>query len=355
MELNNLIKFHAEMEGCKGITSPIPYPAISNESVLVMEYVEGIEIDDVEAIRKEGDDPSELASRILDNYMYQVLDKGFFHADPHPGNILVRGHEVVWIDLGMVGILNGSQRQLVSQMLKAFAANDSFMLMEAVMGISRKHGTVDEGRLLGQLSQMLDKYVSADLKDVNMGEAFGEMVEVLRGQNLILMPSVTMLVRGIMTIEGSLDDIAPNLSIMKAISKKVMEQSVTPEHVESRMTELASATIRSAEAATKLPSQISNTLTMLNRGELSMKGDVSIDTKALATIYASVGRLSLALISMGLFLGSSILCTTNMHPQLFEVPLLGVLGYLGALVLGVYVIVVTFKSRHAMKNNKKLD
>ena len=95
----------------------------------------------------------------------------------------------------------------------------------------------------------------------------------------------------------------------------------------------------------KLPRQVSNAVDMLERGESALKGNVEVSTNVLATVYASVGRISLALISVGLFLGSSILCTTNMEPRFLEVPVLGVLGYVGAFVLGVYVIVATFRSR----------
>ena len=355
IELNNLIRFRAEIEGCAGISSPIPYPRLSNESVLVMEYVEGIPIDDVAALKQEGDNPKVLAMRLVQNYISQVLDHGFFHADPHPGNIIVRGKDIVWIDLGMVGTLTGSERQLVGRMFRSVATNDPFMLMEAVLGISRQHGEVDEGRLMAKLSQLRGKYGSADLSEINMGEAFGEMVEVMRGQNLIMLPSVTMLVRGLMTIEGVLDDIAPKTNVMDIVSEHVMMQSLSPRHLEMRATEIANSTMRSAEALTKLPAQLTNTLTMLNRGELALRGDVNVDADALATVYASVGRLALALISVGLFLGSSIICTTNMEPKLLEVPLLGFLGFVGAFVLGVYVIVVVFKSRHAMKNNQKVD
>ncbi len=355
IELNNLIRFRAGIEDCAGISSPIPYPRLSNESVLVMEYVEGIPIDDVAALKQEGNNPKVLAMRLVQNYISQVLDHGFFHADPHPGNIIVRGKDIVWIDLGMVGTLTGSERQLVGRMFRSVATNDPFMLMEAVLGISRQHGEVDEGRLMAKLSQLLGKYGSADLSEINMGEAFGEMVEVMRRQNLIMLPSVTMLVRGLMTIEGVLDDIAPKTNVMDIVSEHVMMQSLSPRHLEMRATEIANSTMRSAEALTKLPAQLTNTLTMLNRGELALRGDVNVDADALATVYASVGRLALALISVGLFLGSSIICTTNMEPKLLEVPLLGFLGFVGAFVLGVYVIVVVFKSRHAMKNNQKVD
>lgn len=355
IELNNLIRFHAEIADQPGVSSPIPYPRYSNEAVLVMEYVQGIPIDDVKALKERGDNPSELAMRLVQSYVSQVLDHGFFHADPHPGNIIVRDDDIVWIDLGMVGTLTASESHLVGQMFRAVASDNAYMLMQAVVGISKQLGETDSGQLLSQLTQLLEKYGSANLSEIDMGDVFGELVEILRSQNLLMMPSVTMLVRGVITIEGVLDDIAPRTNLIEIVSAHVVEQSLSPAHIAHRTNELFNASIRSAESAIKMPAQVSNTLDMLNRGQLSVRTDMKVSSDALSTVYASVGRLSLALISVGLFLGSSILCTTNMEPKVFEVPLLGLFGYLGAFVLGVYVIIVTFKSRHAMKNNQKVD
>lgn len=355
IELQNLIRFREEGQNWHGVTSPLPYPNYSNEAVLVMEYVQGIEITEVEKLESLGFSMNELANRLVQNFVSQVLDDGFFHADPHPGNILVRDNSIVWIDLGMTGSLTASERQIVGRMFRAVATKDEYSLMQAIVSISRRNGEVDYGLLLSQLANLLDKYGTADLSDIDIGVVFTELIEIMRDQNLIMIPAVTMLVRGFVTIEGVLDTIAPGLNVINIVRDHVVRQSLSPKHLEMRMTDIMSSAGESVEALTKLPSQISNTLNMLDRGELRVKGDVSVAEDALATIYASVGRLSLAFISAGLFVGSSILCTTHMEPKLLEVPVIGILGYMGAFLLGVYVIVVTMKSRHAMKNNQKVD
>lgn len=355
VELGNLVRFHDELADQKGVTSPLPYPRYSTDSVLVMEYVEGVEVDDVDALRAAGVDVPALAERLVQSYVTQVLDDGFFHADPHPGNILVRDGQIVWIDLGMTGSLTASQRMLVGRMFRAVATNNAYDLKEAVLGLSVEHGEVDHGELLSQMSALLTEYGTADLGDINMGAAFQEIVEVLRTQNLIMVPSVTMLARGVVTLEGVMATLDPQAQVMQIVTKHVVSQSLTAQHLEGRAVSLLTATAESAEAMTRLPRQLSNTLDMLDRGELSVVGDLRVPTDALATLYAACGRIALAMISAGLFMGSSILCTTNMEPRFLEVPVLGVLGYLGALVLGVYVIYRTLLSRHQVRNDEKLS
>lgn len=353
IELNNLVRFHKELEGEEGVTSPVPYPQYSRESVLVMEFVQGVEISDTTKLREQGVDVNALARRVCQSYVTQVLDNGFFHADPHPGNILVRQGEVVWIDLGMVGSLTSSERMLVGQVFTAVATGNAYLLMQAVMGLVTVTGPVDHGELLDALSRLLAEYSTAEMKDINVGTVLAEVIEILRTQNLIMTSSVTMLARGFVTIEGVIAQVAPSISVIEIVSKHVIAQQADPKYVGTRLVDLMIAGTGSVEALAKLPMQVSNTLEMIDRGQIKVNGDLDVSSRVLATVYASVGRLSLALLSAGLFLGSSILCTTHMQPQFLGVPLLGVLGYVGAFVLGAFTVVRIMASRHRLLNNEE--
>ena len=352
-ELHNLMRFHDELADEEGVTSPVAYPQYSCESVLVMEFVQGAEISHTQALREQGIDVSALARRVCQSYVTQVLDDGFFHADPHPGNILVRDGDVVWIDLGMVGTLTVSERMLVGKVFTAVATDNAYLLKEAVMGLVHVLGPVDHGALLEALSRLLAEYSTAEMKEINVGTVLTEVIEVLRGQNMMMTSSVTMLARGFVTIEGVIAQVAPDISVIEIVSKHVIAQQADPKFLATQLIDLATTSAASAEALAKLPTQLSNTLEMLDRGQIKVNGDIEVSSRILATAYASVGRISLALLSAGLFLGSSILCTTAMQPQLLGVPLLGVLGYVGAFVLGAYTVFHILVSRHRLLNNEE--
>jgi ubiquinone biosynthesis protein len=255
----------------------------------------------------------------------------------------------------MTGSLTLSERQLVGRMFRSVVINDAYELLQSVVGLSKRHGDISYTDLLSALSGLLGKYSTAELKDINVGVVFEEVIEVLRAQNLILVPAVTMLVRGLATIEGVLEKISPDTNVVKIVGQHVMAQSLDAQHLKLKATELLTASEGSLEALVRLPAQMSSTMDMLNQGQMSVKMDMSLRTEVLSALYTSIGRFSLALISAGLFLGSSILCTTNMEPKILEVPVLGVLGYIGALILGVYVIFLTFRTRHRFKNHLDPD
>lgn len=352
-ELHNLMRFHDELADEQGVTSPVAYPQYSCESVLVMEFVQGTEISHTEELRQQGVDVNALARRVCQSYVTQVLDDGFFHADPHPGNILVRDGDVVWIDLGMVGTLTVSERMLVGKVFTAVATDNAYLLKEAVMGLVHVLGPVDHGALLEALSRLLAEYSTAEMKEINVGTVLTEVIEVLRGQNMMMTSSVTMLARGFVTIEGVMAQVAPDISVIEIVSKHVIAQQADPKFLATQLIDLATTSAASAEALAKLPTQLSNTLEMIDRGQIKVNGDIDVSSRILATAYAAVGRISLALLSAGLFLGSSILCTTAMQPQLLGVPLLGVLGYVGAFVLGAYTVFHILVSRHRLLNNEE--
>lgn len=353
IELNNLVRFRAELADEEGVTSPVAYPQYSTDAVLVMEFVQGVEISQVDTLRSQGVKVDQLAMRVCQSYVTQVLDNGFFHADPHPGNILVRDGQIVWIDLGMVGALTASERMLVGKVFTAVATGDTYLLKEAVMGLVRVTGPVDHGALLDSLSRLLEEYSTAEMKDINVGVVMTEIIELLRNQNMIMTSSVTMLARGFVTIEGVIAQVAPSISVIEIVSKHVIAQQAEPKYVATRLVDVVMHGAGSVEALAKLPTQLSNTLEMVDRGQIKVNGNVDVSARILATAYASVGRLSLALLSAGLFLGSSILCTTSMQPQLLGVPLLGVLGYVGAFVLGAYTVFRIMVSRHRLLNNEE--
>lgn len=354
VELENLVKFRRLLADQPGIECPRPFPVISSDDVLVMEYVQGPMINDLEAIRAEGLDPAQLGHTLAESYVTQVVENGFFHADPHAGNILVRDGTIVWIDLGMVGTLNASERGTIMRMMHAAAENDAFAVMEALLACSTTHGEVDHGRLLEQLANLLTLYSTINLADIDVGAVLTQILELLRTQNMSLPPAFTLLARSMVAVEGVLVEVAPQESIVKIISHHVRSHDWNLETIEAKARELTVAALSSAESLTRLPTQASHTLQMLNRGQISVGADLEIPANALAALYSVSGTIAMALISAGLFVGSSMLCTTNMAPKLLGVPVLGVLGYIGAFVLGAYVVWRNIVIRHRQKNDERL-
>ena len=196
--------------------------------------------------------------------------------------------------------------------------------------------------------------MGANLSDINVGQLFTDVLEILRKQNLSLPPEYTLLARSMLAIEGVLTEVAPHESIVKIIQAHVQKHELTWDSIETKAREFGAAVLSSTESAAHLSTQLSHTLQMLNRGQLKVSADVEVEDRLVAALYSVCGTLGMALISAGLFIGSSMLCWTNMEPKFLGVPLLGVLGYLGAFVLGTYVVWRNIKIRHRQRNDEML-
>ncbi len=353
VELDNLVCFYEDTKDQIGISSPLPYPKYSTDKVLVMEFVTGTLVNDIEKTEANASKLQSIGERLAQSYVTQIIDNGFFHADPHPGNILIKNNEIIWIDLGMVGRLTEGEKLLMSKIFISITTNDAYGLKDSLLALSKGGTQVDHGLLLDQMDAMLAGYASSKLSDINIGSAFSDVVEILRRQNLSLPPSFTMLARGLLTLEGVLSQIAPEINIIDIVSKHAKKQLLNPQSFVAKVQELSFTGLKSAEASVELPAQLGHSLSMLNRGALKITMNMKASEDLLGSFYTVAGRLSLSLISAGLFVGSSILCTTNLKPQFLGVPFLGFLGYVGAFVLGVYVIWRTFIGRHMFGGGKK--
>ncbi|MFR0868094.1 MAG: lipopolysaccharide core heptose(II) kinase RfaY [Adlercreutzia sp.] len=138
---------------------------LCGEYVLVMEYIDGIPILATDRLRKAGYDLEEIGEKILDNYASQILDHGFFHADPHPGNLLVRSGKIVYIDLGIMGRLSPRDRAGFGNIIQAVGMESSSELKDALLSfaIAKDNSVIDHTRFLADLDLLLNDYGSCDV------------------------------------------------------------------------------------------------------------------------------------------------------------------------------------------------
>ena len=139
-EAANMEEFSRKNKNVAFVKTPILYREYTTASVLVMEYIDGIPIDDKETLLAGGYDLDEIGSKFVDNFIKQVMDDGFFHADPHPGNVMIQGGKIVWIDMGMMGRLTERDREMLGKAIEGIALNDIGLIRQAVLGLGEfKH------------------------------------------------------------------------------------------------------------------------------------------------------------------------------------------------------------------------
>lgn len=147
LEASNIEEFAGNNRDVAFVATPKLYRKYTTSHVLVMEYIKGFNIDDKEGLLKDGYDLEEIGSKLIDNYIRQVIEDGFFHADPHPGNVKIRDGKIVWIDMGMMGRLSEHDKKELSNAVYGIAMNDIGMIEDAVLAIGDFKGEPDRAKL----------------------------------------------------------------------------------------------------------------------------------------------------------------------------------------------------------------
>ena len=338
MEANHIEEFRHANQDADFVSCPKVYRHLTTQHVLVMEYVDGIQIDDVAGLKAAGIDARRIGERLGENYVKQIVEDGYFHADPHPGNIWVRGGKIVWLDLGMMGRLSNKDRAAIRKAIFALAQHDVFEMKAAVLSLGVPQERIDHARLYQDIDALIAQYGDLDFRSLKMGVLSRQIMNVLRSHHIAIAPGISMFCRGVMTIEGVMRLVCPEVSFVEILARS-MELSFAKGF---NWREEAGKAKREGyillRKSLQLPEQISDILKMTLSGQTKVNLELTGADEPLARLNKMINKLIMALLSAALLLGSSTICTTQMTPKIMEIPFLGVLGYLAAIVLSARLL-----------------
>lgn len=334
-EAANADEFRRLNEGVAYIACPAILHEHTTCRVLVMEYIGGISIDDKASLDRGGYDREEIGLKLADNYIKQVLDDGFFHADPHPGNLRILGGKILWLDMGMMGRLSSRDREILRQGVKAVATNDVDGLTDAVMALCDANGPVDRGQLLDELATFLARYGRMELGRMNFTQTSSEMMAIAQRNHLAMPAGVSMLGRGMINLEGLLVDISPQLNLMQILASRMKDDLLHSLDWGHEARAGARRLLESGYKAVDIPAQVSDLLRAAGKGQVRVNLKLTDAQNLRQSAEGIARRLIQCLLILGLFIGSGLLCATALRPQLWGVPAAGLLGMALAVVLGV--------------------
>lgn len=343
-EASNMEEFARNNKDVAFVDTPKLYREYSTSHVLVMEYIDGFQIDDKETLTENGYNLEEVGSKFVDNFIRQVMEDGFFHADPHPGNIRIRDGKIVWIDMGMMGRLTEHDRIEIAKAIQGIAMNDIGMIQEAVLAIGTFRGKVDEGRLYQDISRLIDKYGQQDMGNVNITAFVQELMEVMKANKISMPRGLTMLARGLVQMEGVLADISPDINMVEIAATRMKVQMWQHFDWKKELKDNGKALYRSAHKAMEIPVQLSDILEGYRKGRNRVNLDLHASTELARLLHRLIRNIVMGLWVMALLISSSIICTTDMNPKIFGIPVLGAAGYLFACIIVLYALIKHFIS-----------
>lgn len=331
-------KFTKLNEDITYVSTPYIYREFSNPYVLVMEFIDGYSPEQHEILEKEGYDLIEIASKLADHYIKQIVDDGFFHADPHPGNIRIRDGKIVWIDFGMMGQLSANDQNLIRKAVLAMAEADTGKLTDVILALGIHNGKIDYGQLYSDMEQVMNQYLTMDLASINLGVVIQEVFTIAHAHRISMPKGISMLARGLVTIQSTISGLDPKLNIINIAATHMARPLLNSIDWKKELRNGGRQMYESGSKLFELPVQLSQVLRMALKGQLKLNLEIKDSKEPLSSIDEMVNKMVVTIIAASLLIGSSLICTTDMTPKVFGIPLLGFLGYLGAIFLGVWML-----------------
>lgn len=344
MEGRNTDRFAQNFAGDKNIVFAKVYWEETSEDLLVMERIDGIPGNDLDSAKLSGLDLKVLGARGADAVLKMVLIDGFFHADPHPGNVFyLPENRIALIDCGMVGRVSLDRRDQIANLLAALVSKDIDELRDTLI-LWAGDAPIDDDKLSADIDELIFNYESMPLKQVRFGVLLNDLTTVMRENHLVVPPDLTMLFKALITLEGLGRQLDPDFQIVHHLTpfvKKVIVDRYMPGHLVKRGWRNLNSLL---DVATGLPRDLSRLLREARRGRVK----IDLDLKRLDhfghQLDHSTNRLTLALLTAALIIGSSIVMTVKGGPTLLGLPAFGFLGYFMASLFGIWLILSIWRS-----------
>lgn len=342
-EAQNAERFFQIYRGKKYVKIPQVYKDLSTKRVLTLEYVEGIKVSDFDKLRASNHSTRKIASNIVEALFEQIYVHGFFHADPHPGNIAIGPNErIIFYDFGQVGSVDSYLKEkgmeLLISMMRYDANNVSRLLLEIGIG---SHN-VNKEKFRQDIARLQRKYYGLPLSEINIGESIAELIDVSIKYKMRLPPELSLLVKMAMTLESIVAKLDPSLSIVdiaEPYGKKLAAKKFAPSQLRVAFEGFI---LDYSDAAKRLPRHIDSILSLLEEGELKVKTEHSNLDKLSSRLDIMSNRLSLSIIVASIIIGSS-LAIDKASSMFAKIPLVE-LGFATAMILGLFLAYSILKS-----------
>lgn len=316
----------------------------TSEALLVMDYIDGIPGNDLQQAREAGLDLRLMGERGANAVLKMVLIDGFFHADPHPGNVFyLPGNRLAIIDCGMVGRITLDRRDEIADLLAALVSRDIETLRD-ILVIWAGDVPIDEDKLSADVDEFICNYDSAPLKQVRFSALLNDLTTIMRENHLSVPPDLTMLFKALITLEGLGRQLDPDFQIVGHLTpfvKKIIIDRYMPANLYKRGKRGAANVL---DALTGLPRDVSQVLREAGRGRLRLNLELKRLDHFGHQLDHSTNRLTLGLITAALIVGSSIVMTVKGGPTLFGLPAFGFMGFFLAFVIGIMLLISVWRS-----------
>lgn len=338
-EKENILQFRRNFKNSKETYVPKVYEEFSNNNVLCMEFIDGIKVTDTASLLQYDIDPVNISETGLRLFVSQILDYGFFHADPHAGNILVKKDgKLVFIDFGAVGKIPPNDKEILENLIVSFVAKNPHKIVRYLKKMAISYEIPDERRFENDVEDILNFVHSTSLKEINAQVIINKMKDVLKDNRLHMPDYFYLLFKGISLIEGVGRTINPDLDVVKSLhpyTKKIFTKKISPKNiVKTGMDRMLMFT----DSVDEIPKELRSVLQKLDENKFTVSSEIKNIEKTNQLIKSSIINLILAMILGANIIATAIVFTSESGPRIGELSLVAVLGFIFSVFLVIVIL-----------------
>ena len=346
-ETRNVERFAQNFAGDPHIVIPRVFPEWTSDLLLVQELVEGVPATDPAAVDAAGLDRKLLAARGVDAFLRMILIDGFFHADPHPGNVFyLPGNRIVVIDFGMVGRLSPQRRRQVVDLIAGLARMAEEPMLEVLLDWAGD-AHVDEAKLAADVNELVFEFEGVPLKDIRIGAAIRQFAAIVREHSIVLPADLSLMFKTLITLEGLGRQYDPDFHIVQHLRPLVRQALAERYQPKALVQRGRSALDEFLGVAASVPRDLARLLREARRG----KARIDLDLKRLDSfgrqLDRTLDRVTMGIMTASLVIGSAIVLTVEGGPEVLGIPVLpalGLAGYVVAFLNSVWIVYGMWRS-----------
>lgn len=348
VEARNMERFREQFKDNLDIQVPVVFDDFSTERILTMEFFSGIRIDKPESLVEAGIDPALLSERISRLIFCQVFEHGFFHGDPHPGNMTVlKGGIVGLYDYGMMGRLNRPFRENIASLVMGLASKEADVVLNAVLGMSEEGYVNNWKQLENDIVEFIENHLDKPLKDLKVGYVLERLLDLLMKHKLRMKPGFYLGIKALTQVEAVGSLLNPDLNFIKLgepYAMALMTGKFDPRRV-GRV--LMKSVMELASIMEYLPGEVRELVARIRSGRFTIPIEHRINSEGFdplrTTLNHIANRITDAILAASILLASSILILAKIPPVFMGVPVVGALGILLGLYMVIRIIISTMR------------
>ena len=339
----NIQRFYNNLKNDKTLDqfaeAPKVYSAFTTSKVLAMEFIAGIKINQIDKLKAKNIDAKVIARRLTVSYFKQIFEYGFFHADPHPGNLLVLPNShICYLDFGMMGSMLPRDVSIFSKLFVAITNKDVKIIIKTLQQLSNNVPISNMRDLEFDINEFVEKYYVRDIHENEMSTVLLELKDIIIAHGLKVPTYFFLFARSLVTIEGVINKLDADLEQFE-IAKPYLRTSITKKYNPIKMgKKVANSIVELADYMEEFPSDLKNAIRKINSGQIK----VDLTHKGIDPMVHTLQRITKQLITtfimVALIIGASLLIVFEIHPLWKSISVLGILSFIIAVVLGFGVL-----------------